>query len=235
MSSVIPLVARSRCVRRTGCLPPSTTCSYIHTLRHQTQVMTTYINKYIRLIYIAPSWGIKTWLSTFQRDTLLLTWDPAESSSTSVITFRSKHCHKPQNPQQEYSTPQQSQTSYNENVNIHDLSSTWLDKLRWNLVPGVQSTSCSVTFTYMLQAQQYMKYELNNSDSEKSPNHKQCIVWAYDTESTHSEKICQTYVDTYVCAFKPVKNSALLSTTLSPGVFVCTVSRFLQICVTAVV
>jgi hypothetical protein len=41
------------------------------------------------------------------------------------------------------------------------------------------------------------------------------VVWACDTASEHSEKICQTNTDIYVCALKPVKNSALHSTTLS--------------------
>ena len=86
-----------------------------------------------------------------------------------------------------------------------------------------------------------MKYELNSGDSEKSLNHKENIVWACDTESTYSEKICRTYVNTCVCPFKPVKNSALQWTTLgpfkrvAPAALICTVSRFLQIGATAVV
>jgi hypothetical protein len=60
-----------------------------------------------------------------------------------------------------------------------------------------------------------MKHELNSSDSEKSLHHNENIVGAYDTESTHSEKLCPTYVNTYVCPFKPVKDSVLKSTTLS--------------------
>jgi len=37
----------------------------------------------------------------------------------------------------------------------------------------------------------------------------------HDTESTYSEEICPAYVNTYVRPFKPVKDSALKSTTLS--------------------
>jgi hypothetical protein len=157
------------------------------------------------------------WLSTVHREMLLLTWDPAESFATSVITHMNKHCHKPQYHNKNIQL-HRSLKSHIIKMSIsmiyHPHDQTYCDQI-WYLCPKYNLFS-SVQFIL----QNTISWTIHETWTElqwfrEILHHNENIVGAYDTESTHSEKLCPTYVNKYVCPFKPVKDSALKSTTLS--------------------